>query len=230
MPATYSINVGTSTEALRKQDINSVLLDLPDNTQKLISPKDVRDAFLTSWANSAFKQTIGQANIEYLGIDSGNPSDRDIKQKIFIGKRNYAGSDIMTSNLLNDNNSDIYIYNTKPDSYSTQSTSIVILAGTNSSLHQNAPYIRSNVVASGSALSLDFVNPSIYSGPINIYSSTGRVAINGIMFPTVAETSASASNGKILKYFGTYPNGVLKWAEPSVSIANIGSVGSPTNI
>ena len=85
MPATYSINVGTSTEALRKQDINSVLLDLPDNTQKLISPKDVRDAFLTSWANSAFKQTIGQANIEYLGIDSGNPSDRDIKQKIFIG-------------------------------------------------------------------------------------------------------------------------------------------------
>lgn len=230
MPATYSINVGQPTEAFRKQDINSVLLELPDNTQKLISPKDVRDAFLTSWANSAFKQTIGQAGIEYLGIDSGNPSDRDIKQKIFIGKRNYAGSDIMTNSLLNNSNSDIYIYNTKPDNSLTQSTSIVILAGTNSVLHENAPYIHSDMVNSNTALSLEFINPSVYSGPINIFSSTGRVSVNGILFPTLSETSASASNGKILKYFGTYPNGVLRWSEPTVSLASIGSIGSPTNI
>jgi len=230
MPATYSINVGQPTEAFRKQDINSVLLELPDNTQKLISPKDVRDAFLTSWANSAFKQTIGQAGIEYLGIDSGNPSDRDIKQKIFIGKRSYTGSDIMTSNLLNNSSSDIYIYNTKPDNYLTQSTSIVILAGTNSTLHEYAPYIHSSVVNSDTALSLDFINPSLYSGPINIFSPTGRVSVNGILFPTLSETSASASNGKILKYFGSYPNGVLRWSEPTVSLASIGSIGSPTNI
>ena len=230
MPATYSISVGTPTEALRKQDINSVLLDLPDNTQKLISPKDVRDAFVTTWANSAFKQTIGQANIEYLGIDSGNPNNRDIKQKIFIGKRNYAGLDIMNNSLLNDTNNDIYIYNTKSDTSLTQSTTIAILAGTNSSLHSYAPYIQSNVVNSGNALGLNLVNPSQFSGPINVYSNTGRVAINGILFPTVSETSASASNGRILKYSGTYPNGVLRWAEPTVSIANIGSPGSPTNI
>jgi hypothetical protein len=230
MPATYSISVGTPTEALRKQDINSVLLDLPDNTQKLISPKDVRDAFVTTWANSAFKQTIGQASIEYLGIDSGNPNNRDIKQKIFIGKRNYAGLDIMNSTLLNDTNNDIYIYNTKSDTSSTQSTTIAILAGTNSSLHQYAPYIQSSVVNSGDALGLNFVNPSQFSGPINVYSNTGRVAINGILLPTISETSASASNGKILKYSGTYPNGVLRWAEPTVSIANIGSPGSVTNI
>ena len=230
MSATYSISVGTPTEALRKQDINSVLLDLPDNTQKLISPKDVRDAFVTTWANSAFKQTIGQASIEYLGIDSGNPNNRDIKQKIFIGKRNYAGSDIMSNVLLNDTNNDIYIYNTKPDASSTQSTTIAILAGTNSLLHSYAPYIQSNVVNSGNALGLNIVNPSQFAGPINVYSNTGRVAINGILFPTVSETSASASNGRILKYSGTYPNGVLRWAEPTVSIANIGSPGSPTNI
>ena len=78
---------------------------------KLISPKDVRDAFLTAWATSAFKQTIGQGAVEYLGIDSGDPTNRDIKQKIFIGKRNYAGSDIMTNSLLNNTNNDIYIYN-----------------------------------------------------------------------------------------------------------------------
>ena len=229
MPATYSINVGTPTEALRKQDINSVLLDLPDNTQKLISPKDVRDAFLSAWATSAFKQTIGQASIEYLGIDSGNPDNRDIKEKIFIGKRSYTGLDIMNNSLLGDSNNDIYIYNTKPDS-ATQSTKIVILAGTNSSLHVNAPYIQSSSVNSSTALDLNLVNPSLFSGPINIYSNTGRVAINGITFPTVAETSASASNGKILKYYGSYPNGVLKWADPSVSIASIGTPGSPTNI
>ena len=107
MPLTYSINVGTQVESLKKQDINSVLLDLPDNTQKMISPKDVRDAFLTSWSSSAFKQTIGNAGIEYIGIDSGNPSDRDIKQKIYIGKRNYAGLDIMNNSLLNDTNKDL---------------------------------------------------------------------------------------------------------------------------
>lgn len=230
MPATYSISVGGPTEALRKQDINSVLLDLPDNTQKLISPKDVRDAFVTTWATSAFKQTIGQASIEYLGIDSGNPSNRDIKQKIFIGKRNYAGSDIMNNSLLTNNDNDIYFYNTKSDTSSTQSTTIAILAGTNSSLYTYAPYIQSNVVNSGNALSLEMVNPSLFSGPINIYSNTGRVAINGILFPTVSETSASASNGKILKYSGSYPNGVLVWSEPTVSISNIGTIGLPTNI
>ena len=230
MPATYSINVGTPTEALRKQDINSVLLDLPDNTQKLISPKDVRDAFLSAWATSAFKQTIGQANIEYLGIDSGNPSNRDIKQKIFIGKRNQGGLDVMNNSLLNNTNNDIYIYNTKPDSSATQSTKVVILAGTNSILHTNAPYIQSNSINSNTALDLNLVNPSLFSGPINVFSNTGRVAINGITFPTVAETSASASNGRILKYSGSYPNGVLRWAEPTVSIANIGTIGLPTDI
>ena len=230
MPATYSINVGTPTEAFRKQNINSVLLDLPDNTQKLISPKDVRDAFLSAWATSAFKQTIGQANIEYLGIDSGDPSNRDIKQKIFIGKRNQGGLDLMNNSLLNNTNNDIYIYNTKLDSYATQSTKVVILAGTNSILHTNAPYIESNSINSNTALDLNLVNPSLFSGPINVFSNTGRVAINGITFPTVAETSASASNGRILKYSGSYPNGVLRWAEPTVSIANIGTIGLPTNI
>ena len=41
MPTTYSINVGTVIEATRKTDIFKVLQDLPDNTQKLISPRDV---------------------------------------------------------------------------------------------------------------------------------------------------------------------------------------------
>lgn len=229
MPATYSINVGSQLEAYRKADILSVLKDIPDNTHKLISPKNIRDAFLSTWANSPFKQTKNLAGIEYIGIDSGNPSDRDIKQKIFLGKRTYANLDIMSENLLSNERADIYIYNTKPDSYLTQSsTKIAILAGTDSSLHQTAPYIESRV--ENGVNHLEFRNPSLGYGPINLYSSTGRVSINGVLFPTVAETSANAGNGKILKYSGTYPNGYLKWSPITFDETNIGESSLPTNI
>jgi hypothetical protein len=229
MPATYSINVGTQLEAYRKPDIISVLKDIPDNTHKQISPRDIRDAFLSTWANSPFKQTKNASGTEYIGIDSGNPTDRDIKQKIFLGKRSYANLDIMTDNLLSNNRADIYIYNTKPDSYLTQSsTKVAILAGTNSALYSTAPYIESKVV--NGVNHFDFRNPSLNYGPINIYSSTGRVAINGILFPTVSETDANAGDGKILKYSGTYPNGYLKWANITFDETNVGATGLPTNI
>ena len=101
MPATYSINIGTEYEAYRLPDILSVLKNIPDNTHKLISPKDVRDAFLSTWANSPIKQTTTTTGVEYIGIDSGNPANRDIKQKIFLGKRNFGGSDVLNNTLLN---------------------------------------------------------------------------------------------------------------------------------
>ena len=229
MPATYSINVGTQLEAYRKTDIISVLKDIPDNTHKLISPKDIRDAFLSTWANSPFKQTKNISGTEYIGIDSGNPADRDIKQKIFLGKRSYANLDIMTDTLLSNNRADIYIYNTKPDSYLTQSsTKVAILAGTNSTLYENAPYIESKIV--NNVNHFEFRNPSLNNGPISIYSTTGRVAINGILFPTVAETNAKTATDIILKYTGTYPNGYLKWGPISFDETNVGAVGLPTNI
>jgi len=228
MPVTYSINVGTQLEAYRKPDIISVLKDIPDNTHKLISPKDIRDAFLSTWANSPFKQTKNKSGIEYIGVDSGNPSDRDIKQKIFLGKRSYANLDIMTDSLLNNNRADIYIYNTKPDSYLTQSsTKVAILAGTDSSLHESAPYIESKV--ENGMNHLEFRNPSPNGGPINIYSTNGRVAINGILFPTVVENS-TVSNGNVLKYSGTYPNGYLKWGPITFDETNVGATGVATNI
>jgi len=80
MPATYSINVGTQLEAYRKPDIISVLKDIPDNTHKLISPKDIRDAFLSTWANSPFKQTKNISGIEYIGVDSGKEKDNEYFQ------------------------------------------------------------------------------------------------------------------------------------------------------
>jgi hypothetical protein len=227
MPATFSVNIGTQLEASSKADILSVLKDLPDNTHRLISPRDVRDAFLSTWSNSPFKQTTNISGIEYIGIDSGNPANRDIKEKILIGKRNYGNLDILNTNLLN-SNTDIFFYNTKPDNITQSSTKVAFLAGTNSNLHYYAPYIESK--QNDDSISLNFRNPSGDSGPINIWSNTGRVAINGILFPTLAENQSSATNGKILRYFGTFPNGYLKWDDTNITVAKIGTPGRQTDI
>lgn len=227
MSATYSINIGQNTEATSKENINSILNDLPDNTSKLISPRDVRDAFFSVWANMPFKQTSGVGVGNYIGVDSGDPLNRDIKQKILLGKRSVNGADIINNNLLNNNDADIFFYNTKIDSLSQSQTKIAILAGTNSILHQNAPYIKSESKSNG--IDLSIINPSLFDGSINLLSTTGRVSLNDVVFPTAAE-SASASNGQVLKYFGTYPNGVLKWSEPTISVSSIGTPGSETNL
>ena len=231
MPVTYSVNIGSQIEAYRKTDILSVLKDLPDNTQKLISPKDVRDAFLSTWANSPFKQTKNISGTEYIGIDSGNPSDRDIKEKIFLGKRSFGNTDILTSSLLSSTNTDIFIYNTKPDSVSQNSTIVSFLAGTNSTLFPYAPYIAGEYVNNLGTenINLEIRNPSLYNGAINIYSDFGRVSINGLSFPTIAENS-SATNGKILRYNGTFPNGYFKWDDTNVTVETIGIPGTKTNI
>jgi hypothetical protein len=229
MPATYSIQVGTIIEAFRKPDIFSVLQDLPDNTQKLITPRDVRDAFLSTWANSSFKLTnAGTSTNEYIGIDSSNPENRDIKNRILIGKRSFGNLDIMNNTLLNNSNADIFIYNTKPDSSDQSSTKVAFLAGTNSTLNINAPYIES--IATASVINMEIINPSPFGGAVNIASTAGRVAINGIIFPTIADTVANASNGRVLKYSGTYPNGSLTWADPILTLTDIGSPNSPTNL
>ena len=232
MPSTYSINVGQVTESTRKPDIFTVLGDLPNNTQKLISPRDVRDAFLTTWANSSFRITTGAtySSEEYIGIDSGNPEDRDIKQRILIGKRSFGNLDIMNSSLMNSSDADIFLYNTKSDSLTQSSTKVAILSGTDSTLHTYAPYLESVLNPTDDALDLNISNPSLFGGDINIFSTIGRVAINGIVFPTAAETATNASNGKILRYFGTYPYGSLKWDDSTVTISDIGSPGLPTNI
>lgn len=227
MSVTYSVNIGTQFETTRK-DILSVLKDLPDNTHKLISPRDVRDAFLSTWATSPFKQTKTISGVEYIGLDSGNPADRDIKEKIFLGKRSYGGSDILSNTLLNSTDADIFIYNTKSDASSQDSTKVSILAGTNSTLYSSAPYFESKY--NNGKLDLNIVNPSLLQSPINIYSNTGRVAINGISFPTISENTAGASNGKILRYVGTFPNGYLTWDSTNVVISQLGSPGVVTNI
>lgn len=226
MPSTYSVNLGTQFETYRKPDIVSVLRDLPDNTSKLISPRDVRDAFLTTWASSPLKQTRNSAGTEYIGIDSGNPSDRDIKQKILLGKRGYGNQDIMSESLLNSSDADIFIYNTKTDSGSQSVTKMAFLAGTYSSLYPTAPYIEA--YHNNTSIDFNIRNPQT-NGGINLYSQTGNVVINGIKFPKISENSG-ATNGKILRYVGNFPNGYLKWDDSNVAISQLGTQNKRTDI
>jgi hypothetical protein len=224
MPITYSINdAPTKSESLG--GIGPVLNALPDNFGQEIKANDVRNSFLTLWANSPFKLTGNTPN-DYIGIDTGNPLNRDIKKKILLGKRSSAGLDIMTPGLIA-SNTDIFFYNTKLDTDPDQSTKISILAGTNSSLHENSPSIR--VTPTQSSLDMFIENPS---GDISITSVNSRVSINGLNFPTVAENLA-AFDGYVFRYNGVPPLGRAEWVNPlefSPALNYIGNTGSETNI
>ena len=191
---TYSINNGTSTETMTYNIIGATAIDLSpilnilkDNTDKEVNPKDIRDAVLTSFSNSAFKQTLAsQSTISYIGVDTLNPDylSKDVKRKIYFGKRSFLQTDIMTSGLLN-SDTDIFIYNTKRDTVSNYQTKINILSGTNSSLYTSSPYLRSQVVTNvNPSLSLDIINPTLTGATfavINFKSNYGTVSFNNVV-------------------------------------------------
>lgn len=244
---TFSINIGTPTESSNINiigatavDLNPVLELLHDNTNKEINPVDIRNTILTSWSSSAFKQTYAsQSTISYIGIDSIDPdySNKDVKNKILLGKRDYLGNDVMTSSLFN-SEGDIFLYNTKKDTISNRKTKFLIISGTNSSLYKDSPYIQSQIVTVGtySSLSLDIVNPTLYGGTssvINLNSSYGTVSINDISFPRPQESQGldigltAASDGRVLSWY----NGKLIWSDITFTAGNsIGVTGSEINI
>ena len=218
MPATYSINDNTVHEATRVASVSDALNLLPDNTSKLISPRDVRDAIFSAWESSVFKQTTGSASVEYIGIDRDN-----IRNKFLIGKKRIGNIDVLNSTLLNYsfNDTDIFFFNNKPG-ITPSNTKISFLAGTNSYLYPLAPYFNS-YSSTSSTLNLDIVNQT---GDIILDAGTiGRIGVNNVIFPTKTQT-ASASNGQILKY----NNGALVWGDNIINIATIGSTSSVTNI
>ena len=96
MAATFSINIGQSTQASSydlNSDLDSVLTILQDNTDKEVNPEDIRSSILSLFSNTPFKQTIATAStISYIGIDTLNPSQRGFNNKIFLGKRAFSGT------------------------------------------------------------------------------------------------------------------------------------------
>ena len=224
MPTTYSIFDNTPYAANRLEEIQDVLLQLPDNEDKEINPKDVRDAIYSIWENAIFKITTGSTStIEYIGVDKD-----DIYNKIFIGKKNLSGNNVMDTSLLN-SDTDLFFFNNKSDSnLSQQYTKISILAGTNSLLYGSAPYIKTRTAIGptfSKVLQFDIGNNS---GNLDVYSSTNRVYINDIGFPTIYETSASASNGYLLIYNSTTGN--LYWDINTFATSSVGSTTSYTSI
>jgi hypothetical protein len=240
--ATYS--TGTPpTNATKLQDFNSVLNILPDNTSKLIAPKDVRDAVFTTWENIAFKPTTAGGS-EYIGIDQTT-----LQEKILIGKKSVGGQYVMNSSLLN-TDVDIFFYNTKTEPQANYHTTIAILAGTGSNTNSGsifAPYLKSEVVVNpGYANTIDFEikNPTYYDdgtgtfsgGNINIVSDWGFITLNGLRIPTLTQNTIGISNdGYVLKYRWIGGQPYAQWeqtasastADTLYSAATVSISGSP---
>jgi hypothetical protein len=214
---------------------NDIFTNLLDNTSNNIEPKDLRNAILSLWDSSTFKLT--NINSEtYIGIDSGDSSNNfDVIDTIYFGKRNYKNSEIMTSNLLS-NNTDIFLYNTRPDTLISQDkTTISILAGTNTSLYPTSPILESEIYTNpdlSQSLALNILNSN---GDINILSKGsdsddqgGQISINNINFPTYQDSDpspifdGSASNNMVL----TLNNGNLIWSQLTSDFEYYGATNS----
>lgn len=192
-----------------------ILDTLPDNLQKLISPKDLRDMTLSLWSDAIFKETSASGStVKYIGIDTGNPAGSDIKNKIYFGKRLFDNNQIIATSSLN-SDLDLFFYNTKSDIIDNDTTKIIFLTGTAINDYPNMPYIQSQFVTGYTdSLSIDFVS---LLGNVNLVNEYGDISIGGLsgsatvsfLFPTTTESSASASNDKVLKYDET--NQKLYW-------------------
>jgi len=207
MPITYSISQGV-TYAETLPSFQAILNVLPDNTQKLIAPRDVRDTIFTTWENIVFKKTsISTSSIEYIGIDQN-----DLTQKIYFGKKRLQGQEVLTNDLLS-GDVDFFFYNTKVEPQDNYNTKIAFLAGTGSfysGFDLTVPYIESKVVETpiGNYLNFEIRNKSFTfddlgqpsGGDINILSDFGYVSLNGIIFPKTQTNVNSENDGKYLKF------------------------------
>lgn len=225
---TFSVNINTATEATSyplPDYLNQLVTELIDNDAKLITPKILRNSMLSLWSSVPFKFTSN-----YIGVDAFNPSDRDIKYKLLLGKRSwtpagltYSSSHDIMNDVLLQNENDIFIYNVKKDTVSNNFTRMSFLSGVNPQLFSTAPYIQSNLFFSYTqSVSLDINAPGV-GVTVSINSLYGTVSVNDIVFPTIVQSSASASNLKVLKWY----NGQMIWDFISYPSTNtIGQTGS----
>lgn len=199
---TYSLNTGTDTESISyniSDDtvFNDLINRLSDNDDNEINPKDLRDAILSIFSNSVFKETTNGSKY-YIGIDTNNPSDNDLEKKILLGKREISPvEDTFIPDLASSTASDIYFYNTKKNSLLDGETKISILSSDDPILFETSPYISSQYVSDINKLAFNFVNQN---GNINLESTSDHISINSASFSTSASFSSYDLNGKILKY------------------------------
>lgn len=266
MVGTFSFNSGTITEAINYpvQDYLSLtssttpdtdlLFPLLDNEEKLINPIALRNAFLSLWTSVPFKETKTNTILgikSYIGVDTLDSTDNDLKRTIFIGKRSFSGTysydnshDIMTfggltNSTLLDSNVDIFLYNTKSDVVSNTITRISILSGKKSSLYSTAPFIQSERVSGVTeSVSIDFVAKSGNLSIGNILDisnpATGSFNLNGILLPN-SEVNKNGdgtySNAAVDSNTWFWRDGKVVWDELTLPELNeIGATGSNFNI
>jgi hypothetical protein len=264
MVGTFSFNSGTITETINYpvQDYLSLtssttsdsdlLFPLLDNEEKLINPIALRNAFLSLWTSVPFKETKTSTlnGIKsYIGVDTLDPTDNDLKRTIFIGKRSFSGTysydnshDIMTfggvtSSTLLDSEVDIFLYNTKSDTVSNTITRMSILSGKNPSLYSTAPFIQSERVSGVTeSVSIDFVaksgNLSI-GNIVDINAPTGSFNLNGMSLPNIDVNYYGSVNSNPALDSNTWfwRDGEVVWDELTLPILDtIGATGSDFNI
>jgi len=208
-----------TTVANQLPGLINIVQVLPDNTAKVITPKNFRDSVFTLWENSMFKPTtVSESNIYYVGIDQYQVVKSDgtsIYPKVYFGKKQTGGQFIMSDAILSRPEVDFFFYNTRDNSGGNYDTAIAILAGTQSFLINNevaAPILKSTVVSSanGPYLNLNILNTSYvtdgvspYGGDINLLSSYGKDSLNGFSFPKLEEhigVPGQSKNDYVLKY------------------------------
>ena len=233
--STYSISQGV-TYAEKLENFQGLLNVLPDNTQKIISPRDVRDSFFTTWENIVYKTTkISTSDTQYIGIDQD-----DLTNKVYFGKKRLGGQEVMTDTLLN-NDVDFYFYNNKTEPQLNYDTKVAFLGGTGSFYYEGVfavPYIETKVVTTGVGEYLNFEirNTSYitdgadkYGGDINILSDKGYVSINGIIFPKYFDNAVQTNDGKYLKFvWDGVSAGYATWS--TVEVPDMPDPVDPANI
>ena len=232
-PQTYTFSAATSNEAHSVTDITSVLSLLPDNTSKEITPRDVRDAIVSTWESSVIRYT-SDGSTPYIGVDRNDVKDI----KLLLGKKELSSTSVMSSMLLNSSDSDIFVYNFRSDSAPRQDTRMTFLAGTPSSnLFASGPYIQAVYVSSPSMISLQLVNPATY-GTINIRSGfSASLSLNNLTWPSpsyisdvlASPTTASSSNSTTL-FLAVRAGSSLELVKYTAGGGTLGSAGSATTI
>ena len=233
MAPTYSINPGTGQEAESFTDISQILNLLPDNTQKLIAPRDVRDAVFSNWENAVIRYTTNSSGTPYIGV-----ARKEIKDPIFIGKKELNNSSILSNSVLSANSDvDIFFYNTKSDGALTQDLKIVFLGGSSQSLHLTPPYLEVTQVVGGTpSLDLSLTHNQSFGGDFNfIAGASGRISLNNLVFPSTTDlasmvVSPSASVVGDL-YLVRNSSGNVELRQPGSGVSTtLGIPGGTTNI
>jgi hypothetical protein len=192
-------DIGTSSNFRLLLDI------LADNDTGDINPVDIRNTILSLWSSDIFKLTtlnkiieeeeegeneeeetttsttteIEHNDIPYIGFDTLNPDDNDLKgKKILFGKTEFQSNNILNNELL-ESEYDIIFYNTKSDNQQQFTTRLNFLSGVNSNNFKDSPFIQSQAIFATTSVSFDFNSNS------DIRLSSDRLVINDLNIPNI---------------------------------------------